>query len=230
MSRRYDLKAVQEAILERLLAYFHPLHGGEDGRGWPFGQDIFFGSVYRQILSIDGVRRVLCLEIEPDLWTDLYGRLHFDHAAGEAVAVQSLVPGAQLSPAADMQRGGGLQLPAAEIAALKAWDILRLRDVVDPTRTEYVRIQQSGSAQTVEPGLLFKHPLGSTEVHKVTLSDAAGEPGGRALAAEAGTGDAWLQLSSLTGPVGRAGRPAWSRQQPRIPGAAPRTRGLRRRH
>jgi hypothetical protein len=203
VSRRYDLKAVQEAILERLLAYFHPLHGGEDGRGWPFGQDIFFGSVYRQILSIDGVRRVLCLEIEPDLWTHLYGRLHFDHAAGEAVAVQSLVPGVQLSPTADMQRGGGLQLPAAEIAALKAWDILRLRDVVDPARTEYVRIQQSGSAHTVEPGLLFKHPLGSTEVHKVTLSDAAGEPGGRALAAEAGTGDAWLQLSSLTGLSGK---------------------------
>jgi len=64
-SRDMDLKALQEAILERLTTYFHPLRGGEEERGWPFGHDIYFGNVYRQILSIAGVRRVLCLEITP---------------------------------------------------------------------------------------------------------------------------------------------------------------------
>ncbi|MBI5960845.1 MAG: putative baseplate assembly protein [Chloroflexi bacterium] len=66
VSRRADLKALHAAVLERLLAYFHPLHGGEDGRGWPFGQDIYFGNVYRQILSIPDVRRVICLDIQPE--------------------------------------------------------------------------------------------------------------------------------------------------------------------
>jgi len=65
VSRQADLKSVQEAVTGRLLAYFHPLHGGEDGRGWPFGQDIFYGNVYRQILSVAEVYRVVCLEIEP---------------------------------------------------------------------------------------------------------------------------------------------------------------------
>ena len=64
-SRDADLKALHEAIAARLITYFHPLRGGEDGRGWPFGHDIFFGNVYRQILGIPGVLRVLCLEMTP---------------------------------------------------------------------------------------------------------------------------------------------------------------------
>ncbi|MFN2109105.1 MAG: putative baseplate assembly protein [Anaerolineae bacterium] len=64
-SRDVDLKALHEAIMKQLTTYFHPLRGGEDGRGWPFGHDIFFGNVYRQVLSITGVLRVLCLEITP---------------------------------------------------------------------------------------------------------------------------------------------------------------------
>ena len=65
VDRQADLKAVHAAVREQVLAYFHPLYGGEDGRGWPFGQDIYFGNVYRQILSVPDVQRVLCLEIEP---------------------------------------------------------------------------------------------------------------------------------------------------------------------
>lgn len=206
VGRQFDLKTVQEAIYDKLLTYFDPLQGGEDGRGWPFGQDIYFGNVYRQLLSIEGVRRVLCLEMEPELWAHLYGRLHFAHNAGDAVAVQTMTAGDQLTATADMypgghlrQQGGGLQLAAADVTGLKAWDVLRLRDTTDPTNTEFVRIQSGGSAQTVEPGLLFKHPLGSTEIHKVTLSDASGEPGSRTLSAAGGKGDALLRLSTLDG-------------------------------
>jgi hypothetical protein len=63
--RQADLKAVHDALTSRLLTYFHPLRGGEDGRGWPFGQDIFFGHVYRQILSVSDVTRAQCLAITP---------------------------------------------------------------------------------------------------------------------------------------------------------------------
>jgi hypothetical protein len=199
VGRQFDLKAVQDALYDRLLTYFHPLRGGEDGRGWPFGQDIFFGNVYRQLLGIAGVHRVLCLELEPALWAQLAGRLHFAHSAGDVVAVQTMSEGSQLTAVADMQPGGGLRLASTDVAALKAWDVLRLRDTADPTRTEFVRIQSSGSAQTVEPGLLFAHPLGSTEIHKVSLSDAAGQPVGRTLATAAAQRAALLQLNSLEG-------------------------------
>lgn len=60
-----DLKAVRDAAAAALLRYFHPLEGGEEARGWPFGQPIYEGGVYRQLLAVAGVRRVLCLDIRP---------------------------------------------------------------------------------------------------------------------------------------------------------------------
>ena len=53
-----DLAAVTEAAQTALDDYFHPLRGGEDGLGWPFGGTIFFSRVYQRLLSISGVARV----------------------------------------------------------------------------------------------------------------------------------------------------------------------------
>ena len=50
--------AVQQALEARLLEYFHPLTGGGDGNGWPFGGTLFFSDTYRQILNSPGVLRV----------------------------------------------------------------------------------------------------------------------------------------------------------------------------
>jgi hypothetical protein len=71
VSRQMDLKAVGNALTQALLDYFHPLHGGEDGRGWPFGQNIYFGQVYRQLLNVPGVTRVLCLTMSAANGNDL---------------------------------------------------------------------------------------------------------------------------------------------------------------
>ena len=59
-----DLKTVQDEANKRLLNYFHPLNGGENQSGWPFGQSIYYGSVFRQLLQVAGVIQVLCLHIE----------------------------------------------------------------------------------------------------------------------------------------------------------------------
>ena len=53
-----DLAAVTVAVQQALLDYFHPLRGGDDGLGWPFGGDIFFSRVYQRALSVPGVARV----------------------------------------------------------------------------------------------------------------------------------------------------------------------------
>jgi hypothetical protein len=55
---RADAAEVQKNVESTLLEYFHPLKGGEDGMGWPFGGDIFFSKVYQQIFSVSGVSRV----------------------------------------------------------------------------------------------------------------------------------------------------------------------------
>lgn len=54
----YDLRSVSDAASAALLAFLHPISGGADGQGWPFGEDIFHADLYRHLLAIDGVRRV----------------------------------------------------------------------------------------------------------------------------------------------------------------------------
>lgn len=49
---------VAEVLNRKLLDYFHPLRGGEEGGGWQFGGTIYFSEVYRQILTTAGVARV----------------------------------------------------------------------------------------------------------------------------------------------------------------------------
>ena len=53
-----DLGEVKEAIEQALLTYFHPLSGGEDGLGWPFGGDIYYSQVYQRVFTVPGVERI----------------------------------------------------------------------------------------------------------------------------------------------------------------------------
>jgi len=61
-----DLAQVQQTVEQALLRYFHPLRGGDDGQGWPFGGTIFFSRVYQQALSVPGVERIEQLVIVLD--------------------------------------------------------------------------------------------------------------------------------------------------------------------
>lgn len=58
-----DLREVEDGAYDGLLTFFHPLWGGEDGKGWPFGTDIYLGNVYDRLLAVGGVRRVVSLDI-----------------------------------------------------------------------------------------------------------------------------------------------------------------------
>jgi predicted phage baseplate assembly protein len=53
-----DLAEAKRGVEDALTAYLHPLTGGDEGTGWPFGRDVFFSSVYRVILGVTGVDRV----------------------------------------------------------------------------------------------------------------------------------------------------------------------------
>ena len=54
-----DLAQTKNAVIAALTGFFHPLTGGEDGAGWPFGGDIFYSEVMRTILQVPGVTRIL---------------------------------------------------------------------------------------------------------------------------------------------------------------------------
>lgn len=61
-----DLAQVQRDVEARLLAYFHPLTGGEDGQGWAFGGTIAFSRTFQQVLGVRGVSSVNRLVISVD--------------------------------------------------------------------------------------------------------------------------------------------------------------------
>jgi predicted phage baseplate assembly protein len=61
-----DLAEVKPAIEESLLNYFHPLKGGEDDQGWPFGATIFYSRVHQRVFAVPGVQTIKRLTIYLD--------------------------------------------------------------------------------------------------------------------------------------------------------------------
>jgi predicted phage baseplate assembly protein len=55
---RTDLKALEEAGILALNRYFHPLRGGPEGDGWPFGRPVHVGEVYAVLQGLAGVELV----------------------------------------------------------------------------------------------------------------------------------------------------------------------------
>jgi predicted phage baseplate assembly protein len=60
-----DLAEVKQQALTALATYFHPLVGGDDGTGWPFGGDIVYSALLQQLM-LAGVRRVNAVEMTLD--------------------------------------------------------------------------------------------------------------------------------------------------------------------
>ena len=53
-----DLTVVQNAVSDRLTTWLHPLTGGDDRTGWPFGGTIYASSLLGLILTTPGVARI----------------------------------------------------------------------------------------------------------------------------------------------------------------------------
>ncbi|WP_108258747.1 putative baseplate assembly protein [Mangrovicoccus ximenensis] len=66
VSASHDLAVVQAALYDAILAFLHPVTGGRDGAGWPFGEDIYYGDLYDVMLGVAGVRRVSSLAVDTE--------------------------------------------------------------------------------------------------------------------------------------------------------------------
>jgi predicted phage baseplate assembly protein len=55
---RVSPQRVEKAALEALYHYFHPITGGPEGTGWPFGRPVQAGEVYSVLLAIPGAEFV----------------------------------------------------------------------------------------------------------------------------------------------------------------------------
>ena len=61
-----DSITVKSDLQDNLTLFFHPLNGGNDNQGWPFGGDIYFSDVYKIVLNTSGVARIDKLDIYKD--------------------------------------------------------------------------------------------------------------------------------------------------------------------
>jgi predicted phage baseplate assembly protein len=53
-----NLREIKGALIERMEDYFHPLRGGSDSAGWPFGRDAYYSEVLKEVMLTPGVQRV----------------------------------------------------------------------------------------------------------------------------------------------------------------------------
>lgn len=54
---------LQESVLDALYAYFHPISGGNEGTGWPFGRPVNLGEVYAVVQAVKGVELIQDLRL-----------------------------------------------------------------------------------------------------------------------------------------------------------------------
>ena len=55
---------VRQDVANALDAFLDPLRGGPDGRGWPFGRDVYRSVILRQIDQVPGVDHVTSIELD----------------------------------------------------------------------------------------------------------------------------------------------------------------------
>jgi predicted phage baseplate assembly protein len=54
---------VEQEVLSRLYQYLNPLSGGPEGKGWPFGRDLFASDVYQCLQGIPNVQFIRSLDM-----------------------------------------------------------------------------------------------------------------------------------------------------------------------
>ncbi|MFT7621525.1 MAG: putative phage baseplate assembly protein, partial [Myxococcota bacterium] len=57
---------IKREITERLHYFLHPLKGGKDGRGWPFGRNVFKVDLYHVVEEVEGVDFVSRIRIHDE--------------------------------------------------------------------------------------------------------------------------------------------------------------------
>lgn len=88
---------LQQRVIDAMKYFLDPLTGGEDGKGWPFGRNVFVSEMYSLLDQLPGVDYVTTLTLTPPTPDRL-----LNNSAGELIGVEvkpyELVA-AQIAPA-----------------------------------------------------------------------------------------------------------------------------------
>lgn len=105
-----DAQPVQQAVVQALEAYLHPLTGGAQGTGWEFGQSVYASKVNQLIEGVAGVDHVTALQLVPNvaqhrLAIEATGGGTAYFAEGSVVATRDGRKSALMAEAADASAG-----------------------------------------------------------------------------------------------------------------------------
>ncbi|MBN1956326.1 MAG: putative baseplate assembly protein, partial [Anaerolineae bacterium] len=62
---RLDAHVVRARVEEAIYRFLHPLRGGRDGTGWPFGRPLYIADIYAVVHDIPGVEFISEAKIFP---------------------------------------------------------------------------------------------------------------------------------------------------------------------
>jgi hypothetical protein len=106
IARRADVpeKDLRDRVAAALAGFLHPLSGGPDGDGWPFGRDVFVSELYELLEGVSGVDYVpdvtLSSQCPPDA-TRCVAAAELWHEDGELIGLDLAahhLPQAQIDP------------------------------------------------------------------------------------------------------------------------------------
>jgi len=60
-----DIQLLEPKVREALRLFLHPIYGGIDGKGWPFGRDVVISEIYRLIEETEGVDYTISAQLIP---------------------------------------------------------------------------------------------------------------------------------------------------------------------
>lgn len=64
-SQHSDPEKVRKAVEDKLFEFINPLQGGNDGKGWPFGRDLFISDVMATLSAVEGVSFIRSVKLYP---------------------------------------------------------------------------------------------------------------------------------------------------------------------
>jgi hypothetical protein len=134
IARRTDVltETLRSRVIDAINAFLDPLTGGPDGKGWPFGRDIYVSELYARLEIIEGLDYVLDIGLfsecklgdercvsAPRIW----------HSNGELIGLQLAdhhLPAARLDPAQIVIAAN------AKVFAVQVTLNVRLAPTIDP--------------------------------------------------------------------------------------------------
>jgi hypothetical protein len=203
VGRRSDATdaAVKQAVSDAIAAYLHPLTGGEDGRGWPFGRSLYSSEIVallEALPEVDYVPEALLLSqdaalVAEPLWSDrgnAYGlRLHAHHLPQAAIDPDRIVVSTSF---VRVRVTVTLQAPDGDLSDARRSAYAAVREFFHPlygwppqgsapwtvaeTRVAELVTQAAGLAATVTfdaEGARLSHDLSGTGLLELALGEIA---------------------------------------------------------